>query len=213
MMGAATELQSLLQLLVDDGPALPADGLEDVPQLGLVIDRAIGEPRVRHQREQRVQLGLGEVGEEHPPLGGRVRRQPAADGDRQRHEALGLDARHVEDLRAVKDRDGRRFPGPLRERLEVGAREVPRVRATGRVRLRELEDVRREPEHAPVPAHVAEVKEREEHPPDRRAREAGPFGELADRERGGVLGEGGHHGQSALEGLHALRTLGGHVAP
>ena len=126
--GSGHRAQPGFQLLVDDGPALAPHVGEDVPQAGFLDHRLVRVARQAAASQERLELGLGQVGQQHPSLRGGVRRQARTDGDGQGHQAPRLDACDVQDLGAVEHRHGGRFAGPLGERLQVGPRKVPRRR-------------------------------------------------------------------------------------
>ena len=168
------------------------------PQLGLVDDGPFRVAGDGGPREVGLELRLGQTGQQHPALRGRVRRQARPDGHRDGHQPAGLDAGDVQDLRVVEDRDRCRLTGPLRQRRQVGLRERPRV-ADGRERLGEVEDGRRQREGPLRRLDVAEVLEGQQDAARGGPGQAGPLGDLADRQARGVGAERAQDRQPALE--------------
>ena len=194
---------AVFELLVDQRPPLRAhlaDQPEEPRRIGLGVLSTLLD---RHRDEPRVQLVVGQIGEQHAAHRRDRRRQARAERQRDRHDPLRGDARDVHDLVAVEHRCRHRLVATLRQRLHVGLHEVGEL-ARRDVRVPEVEDEWRELEQTPVVAHVPEALEREEETPRRRAGEAGESGDLREREGGMLRGEAPQHREASFERLHEV---------
>ncbi len=212
-MGAASETSPFLQFLIVLRPAARADVGNQRLQL---VDVGHGAARARFQRgvaQHAVERVVIEPRQQHAPHRRAIGRQPAADGQVDRHDLACRHAQHVDDLGAVEHGDRAAFMHRLRERLHDRLGQVPE-RHRGQVGEAEIEDLGREPELAAIGLHIAQPHQREQDTPRAGPREAAGLGDLGQR-LGGVAGvERADHGQPACEGLHiaVARLLGGRCA-
>ena len=103
---------------------------------------------------------------------------------------------------------GRRagLAGLLDELLHQRLGDLPEVQR-GQVGPAQVQDARREGEEAAVGADVAELLEREQDPPSRRAGDAGVPGDVGEREGGALAREDLNDGHGTLQRLQSLPSL------
>ena len=190
--------QALLELLVDQRPALLADRARArrAASSALSIARAVSgrisarcEVGVERRRQRREQDAAHR---------GRVGREARADVDRDAHDARGGDAADVDDLVAVEHRHRAGLADLRREPLEVRLGDLGQAQAR-QVRVAELEHARGQREVLAVAAHVAEVDQREQEAARGRAREVRAAGDVGERQLRVVGAEGADDRQAALE--------------
>ena len=192
--------QALLELLVDDRPALVADAAQLGAQRRRRRDRARREPLELGLLEVGVELGLGQPGQEHAAHRRGVGGEAGADIDGDGHDARDRHAGDVDDVRAVEhgQRGGLAHLG--HERLEVGLGHLGQAQA-GQIGVAELEHARAEAEVAGVGAHVAEVDQREQEAARGGAAHARAAGDVGERELARVGVEGPDDLQAPLQRL------------
>jgi hypothetical protein len=167
---------------------------------GLVVDR--GARREAWQLaalEPGRELAARQGREQHAPGGGGVRRQPGAQVQAVGHEALTADrhvARHDHNLVAIEHRGRERFARQRREPVQGGLQQAGQA-GRGQVAARETQHLGGEPVVTAVALQVAQVRECEQVPARRRARETGALGGLRRVEALAL-------GVEALQHRHAL---------
>lgn len=201
--GAATDLRPSSSSPVDDGVALPAHAAEFRAQGVRRGDRAGGEGLQLGVLQPAFHLLVRQMGENHPAHGRHVRREARADRDRRRHDATGRHPRHVHDVVAIEDAQGRRLPYLRDELLEMRLGDLGQGVA-GEVGVAEFQHARGEAEEPAVLVDVAEVGEGQQQPAGGGTGQVAGVGDLAERAGGMVGVEAADDGEAALEGLHEV---------
>ncbi|SPD69048.1 protein of unknown function (plasmid) [Cupriavidus taiwanensis] len=157
--------------------------------------------------EKAVEHGCGLVRQQQPAVRGAVGRQAAAHAERIVQHALHLGAHQVQDVGAVQDRqraglvDARAqvVQDRLRQRHQRGRREI---------RVPQVQHARAQRELPVLLADIAELFQRVQAAPHRRARELGALCHLRDRQRALALGKRFQHGQPARQRQHEIGIAG-----
>ena len=152
--------QPLLELLIDERPALPPH-LQQLGSQPLGIDhRSRGQRAENRRLQEPVEPLVALSSEEDAAERGCERRVAGSDRHRHREDAPGGDVRHVDDPIPVEDRRGRRFAHRADEPSQVRQRRIGQ-RQPGEVRPAELEHARAQLERPSLGPHVAEAGERQ----------------------------------------------------
>ena len=183
--------QTLLELLVYQGPALPAH-LLDLAQQFLRIGDGLG--RMARQRrnlaEQALDLVVGQACQQNAAHRGGECGQARTDPQVDRHDAGGGgDPRHIHDIGAVEHRDGAGLVNLLDQFDHVRLSQLPEGLRV-QVGEPEVEHARAQREVLAVEAGVPELDQGQQQPPRRAARQARLSGDIAERHRRGARIEG-----------------------
>ena len=172
---------AVFQLLVDHGPSVAADVDEDLPQPAFVGHGPRRGAREVRGAEVGVQCRFREGGEEHPAHRGAERRQPRPHVEADRHDPLGRDPGHVDDVGSVEHARRGRLVDLLHQLAHVLQGDLLEGERR-EVGVPQFEDLRSQVEMPTVGAHVAQRFQGEQEATGRRPGEAGDAGHIAQRE-------------------------------
>jgi hypothetical protein len=172
--------QPFLELLVDHRPALLAHGVQLLPQPVQAHDRAAGVRLQVDALQPLLQLRRREARKQDATHRRHVRRKPRADGDRDAHDPPRRHPHRVDDVEVVEHRDRGGLVHLRHEPLHVRLSDLGEAERR-QVREAQLEHAWTQGESIVVVLDVAEPDEREQEASRRRAVEAGPPRDLAER--------------------------------
>ena len=146
---------AFFELLVDEREALGANRVDLGAQSVDVGDRLRRQFGDDQPVEEPVELFVGQAGQQHAAHRCPRRGESRTDGQRDAHDALGVDPCHVDDLRTVEHRGRHALVDPIRQRLHERLGDVGQLQRRD-VGEAEVEHARCELERAAVGAHVTE---------------------------------------------------------